>query len=344
MEQFDLDKIEAYVLNDLSATERKDFELAIAKDKHLSQAVEDFKDTLQGIQVFGHQQFKQQIHQIDRDLYQTGFFLADTDLDAYLQGNATTTIRDLIEQRKTTDPAFAAALTQRADTLKGIEAFGDNDFLTNLKAIDQDLATEGFFDDSATNTIQEAPKDTLPKEAKVVSFQWRKVLSIAAAIGGFIIGIWVILQFFLPSNVFDENYVAYSDELTPYLEETGFVRPDYLDDLQVGMELYNAKDYTAAQLAFNNFLQTAPKDDQYYPFAEFYLAQSHFELGQIPVGVRILEDLSANPTGSFLLEEDVQWYLALGYIEMGETMKAKRLLEQLKTSEKYGKQVRGVKL
>ena len=329
MEQFDADRIEAYVLNNLPLREQTLFETALKTDERLAQAVANFSDQLQGIEAFGDQQFIQSLESVEQSLANEGFFLDELDIGQYLNGTATPQVEQQIQQRLKNDPAFAKMLATQKDLIRGIEVFGERDFMSALQEADQELANRDFFQSKTTTTEQTA--------AKTVRCSRRQLLSIAAVVGGLIIGVWVALPL-ISNNVFDENYVAYADELTPYLSETGFVRPDYLKDLMVGMELYNQRDYVSAKLAFTNYLQAAPPDEMYRPFANFYLAQTYLATGAVGAAIPLLENLVQRV--DFQLQEDAQWYLALSNLEKGAEGRGKKLLQKLSNSTKYGERAR----
>lgn len=331
MKQFDEDKIEAYLLGNLSPQERTLFEVELQTNEELVQTVADFSDRIFGIETYGEQQFLKSIQTIDQSLENEGFFLEEGNIDQHLKGTATPQVEKQIQQRIKNDPEFAESLKSQKDLIQGIEVFGEQDFMAALKEADQELANQDFFQSTNTDTKNQS-------SAKMVSINRRRLLSIAAAIGGVIIGSWAVLQLLFPSNVFDKNYVAYTDELTPYLNETGFVRPDYLEDLTAGMELYNQQEYMSAKLAINNYLQAAPMDEPYRPFANFYLAQSYLATGAVGEAIPLLENLVQG--SDFQLREDAQWYLALSYLKNGAEVRGKELLRELSNSIKYGKRAR----
>ncbi|MFK7935323.1 MAG: hypothetical protein AB8G22_17550 [Saprospiraceae bacterium] len=295
MEEFDTDKIDEYLLGRMPPTERAAFEQQLVNEPALAQYVTQQRDLLRGMKVYGDQQFATQLKQVDTELANEGFFLAEADL------------------------------------AKGIEAFGEQDFLANLNNVDSELETEGFF--------EEEKKKTATPTAKVVQMgRRRRLLSIAAAVGGLVIALWGVWTFTQPDNTFADNFTVYEDQLSPFLAETGFVRPDYIDNLQVGMQAYNQQNHTVAIQDFLNYLQAAPQDDQFYSFAQFYQAQSYLATEQIEFAVPLLEELMAGE--NFQLSEEVRWYLGLSYWQMDRREEAKKVWQPLRQSERYGERVK----
>lgn len=332
MEQFDTDTIDKYLLGRLTEAERTTFESALATTPALVQAVEQQRTMLRGIELHGEQQFAAQVKQADEALANTGFFLQETDIDAYLQATADAHTTQLVEQRMQTDEAFAQRVAAQQDLMTGIETFGEQDFLATLKNTDTELAAAGFF---TPKTTKKTPT------AKVVPLnRWRRFASIAAAVAGLVIAVWGAWLFLQPTDNFADNFEVYEDQLSPYLEETGFVRPDYFDDLQVAMQLYQEEKYTTAVSKFMNYLQTAPQDDPFYELAQFYQAQSYLASQQMEAAIPILEQLSTQ--NDFPLREDASWYLALSYLANDKAAAAQPLLQQLLNSKKYGARAKGL--
>lgn len=321
--------ITAYVLGQLSEEDRIAFEAELQRDEDLQLALARFKTLLSDIGVYGKQELRAKIEAVERELEQEGFFLTEAEIDAYLKEEATPELQTLIEQRQQRDAVFAKQLAMKKELIAGIETFGAQVFLAQIQQTDQMLAQEGFFEQSKNEIAK-------TKTAKVVAFSWRKAVSIAAAISGLVLSIWAVSYMLYSGGILDDHFVAHQNELSSYLEETGFVETDGLVQLELGMQQYEQQYYKAAQTTFQNYINQTASDDFYLPFARFYLAQTHLAQSNTIAAIPILEDLSKNT--DFELQEDAQWYLVLAYLDNERFDVAEDLLNELRNSEKYSEQ------
>ncbi|MEM9885734.1 MAG: hypothetical protein AAF849_07575 [Bacteroidota bacterium] len=352
MKASDIERIEAYLLDQLPEEERAKFEAELQTNAALQSATERLHDLIVGISIFGEEQFKANIQSTEQDLQTQGFFLSQKEIDLYLKGEASTELQQLIEKRQDIDPDFQQSIATQKDLLKGINEFGEQDFLAQIQQTEDNLTQEDFFknlQNESQNKKEHAKHTIFPlqeqgeekqQEAKIIQFNWRKTLSIAAAIGGLIISIWAISIFLKSSSPIQDHFLAYEDQLSPELEETGFLRFKYLDTLQLAMQYYNTKRYETAIPLFRNFINEVSSEDPYFPPAQFYLAQSLIATQSYDAAQSLLESLVGY--SNFVWNEDIHWYLALLYLERKQFSNAQIQLDFLATSSKYGEQAKDV--
>lgn len=339
MENFDTEKIEAYLTGQLSPAEQKAMLERVAAEPDFAAAVALHQISIAGIERFGLQQVQEEISSLDKDLAEEGFFLTTHDLDAYLDKKAGVTIQQKIEQRLARDENFRKDFELHQLTRSGIEKKEMEAVFTDLfEEIDKDLEQEGFFE--ALDNSQKTPKKAATqKEAKIVRFPFRQ-LAIAASIALTIFAGWWVLQPtpLTPQEIFAYNFSPLPDELSKELEETGFVKEPYYDFLEEGITAYNntrvpvssgasfGKNYQKAIEFFQQYRQAAPTTDDFYPTATLYLAISHLALYETQQAIPLLESITQQ---NFPQLEDAKCYLALSYIENGQKEKAIPILKGL---------------
>lgn len=331
MEEFDLGKIDDYLLGQLAEYEQQQVVQQINSSEEFAELVQQRQDFLQGIELFGEQQFIEELKKKDTELAANGFFLTESDIDDYVNNNANISISNLVKKRMQMDDDFAREIVERTEIVTGINVFGEQDFLKKLQQTDDSLEQEAFF------TVESQQRKISPRIVKLKRRRW---LSIAAAVAGLLIIIVGVIQFFTHTNIFNRNFVAYEDQLSNYLTESGFVRPAYLDDLLQGMNFYNQQKYQVAQNYFNQYLNVAPSDDQFYLSAQFYLAQTYLINKEVEIAIPLLENLIQR--SDFQWSAAARWYLALSYVENGQKDRAQPILRQLLNNKEYA--VRAKKL
>ncbi len=85
-----LEKIIAYIENRMSAKERADFEQQLAADEQLRQETELLKDTLLGVELFGDENLRNSLTNIEKDLEKQGFLRAEATIKPLPRRNFTT--------------------------------------------------------------------------------------------------------------------------------------------------------------------------------------------------------------------------------------------------------------
>lgn len=339
MENFDDKKIELYLNGQLSADERKLLANRIAFDEEFAESVALHQLTINGIEHFGLNQIHSTIAQLDKELESDGFFLRTEDVDAYLDKTADDDTQKLIENRLEIDEEFKADFELHQLAKMGIETEQTKTVFNDLfEDIDKDLAQEGFFDklDTKNETIIQKEK----KEAKIVRFPFQR-LAIAASIALAIFAGWWIFQPISPNPeaIYANNFSPLTDVLSIELEETGFVKEPFYDLLEEGMIAYKEgmlsrplprTHYEDAIDLFQQYRQTAPTTDDFYPTATLYLAISHLAVEEPIQAIPLLEQLAQQ---NFSQKIDAQWYLALSYIKTNQKEKAIPILKTLEPTK-----------
>lgn len=176
------------------------------------------------------------------------------------------------------------------------------------------------------------------KVIKFGKFKWVAASAIFAVIAG--------MCFIAPptdnQEVFENNFMAYEDDITQELDmmlatrgagdENDEARKE-LQKMRDAMAHYNNKEYVAAIPMFKTYLKENP-DAHDVQDIKFYLAVSFLGNKQTTDSKPILEELVQSTNQE--LKEDAQWYLSLTYARMEQPDAARELLKELTSSEKYG--------
>ncbi|MFK8005009.1 MAG: tetratricopeptide repeat protein [Saprospiraceae bacterium] len=161
--------------------------------------------------------------------------------------------------------------------------------------------------------------------AKVVNFNFRRVLTIAAAFSLLIIG----YQWFTNSNLSSEELYAANFETYPMLLNQRSIEenPTDLVTYNNAITFYNKKEFTQAEVAFEKLLQGQPDNIsfQFYQANIFLASQNAAQA--VPIFQKILE--GNNP----LIEEQTRWYLSLAHLQLNQKENAKALLEKIQSGQ-----------
>lgn len=168
------------------------------------------------------------------------------------------------------------------------------------------------------------------ESAKIVNFNFRRILTIAAAVTLLIIG----YQWFSNSNLSSEELYAANFETYPML-----LNQRSVDKNVTNLESYNnaITNYTTGQnqealAAFEKLIITQP-DNITYQFYQANLLLSEEKAAEaIPIFQKIL-------SGNYpLFEEQARWYLALALLQNNEKENAKALLEKIQPEQYKAKE------
>ena len=194
---------------------------------------------------------------------------------------------------------------QVAETLKGEKI---HDLRNVLQVVDKDWKVE-----------------TKENTTKIIPFNFRRLLTIAAAIALLIVG----YQLFTNNNLSSEELYTTNFETYPML-----LNQRSADENGSDLEIYNnaitfyAKGQnTEALAAFEKLIQTQPENITYQFYQSNLLLAEKKSTTAIPIFQKILD-------GNYpLFEEQARWYLALGFLQNDETENAKALLEKIQARQ-----------
>ncbi len=166
-----------------------------------------------------------------------------------------------------------------------------------------------------------------PKEnAKVVSFPFRKIAALAAAV----LALVLAYQFLSPKNTSSE--ALFADNFEPYkmiLNQRSLIpNPEtewMASEVKKAVAAYQAKDYAEASTLFQALSKETPDADAF----QIYAANSELSLGHSDEAIVILNKLveKAPP----LLIEQSRWYLALAHLQKEDYASAKSQLQQIQS-------------
>lgn len=316
---------------DLSEPKLNLIEKILATDEHLAaQIANDIKDipiseTLKkGIQKAGKIVLKKKIAEVESNLWQSGFFIAETDIHDYLKGNLSAKKVTILEKRMQQDEDFVQKVEKEQQLLEGLKAAGKEQLRGKLAKVQEGLAEKGFFEEATDQTRNTAPA------AKVVSIFSRRNLAIAASLL-----ILVLAYFNFPRTTtadIDQTFAShfpYKDKISELIKdeisEVGYAASEKAlqEQLLAALTAYNQKQYQKAIPLFNQVLAEQP--NQLY--AQLYLGQSYINLENWAAATQILQPLGENT--SFPLRADALWGTAFGLLKMEKSKETRPILQQL---------------
>lgn len=231
-----------------------------------------------------------------------------------LEGKDLTTF----EAQLQTDAELKEELTlhrQITDTLKGQKV---HDLRNVLKEVDQN------WDDSSKKS----------KSAKIVKFNFRKILSVAAAIVLLFIG----YQWFFNNDLSTQEIYASNFEPYPMLLDQRSIDEDGSPSITLNkaISFYSNKENAAATAAFQQLLESDPENIIYI----FYLANSHLANQEAKKAVPYFEKIITLDDPSFV--EQSRWYLALAYLQKNNKENAKAILEKIQKGQYHFREAQNI--
>lgn len=164
-----------------------------------------------------------------------------------------------------------------------------------------------------------------PKEAIVKTFNFKKILSIAAAV----LVLLVAYQFFSTTKnasseaLFADNFQTYKMVLNQRtLSDTDNNSFD-AKLINQGISAYEEKNFALAAATFQKLQE---QHNNIVAF-QFYRASSELSLENTDIAIRLLEEISSK--SGHLFVEQTQWYLALAYLQKEENEKARLQLQAI---------------
>ncbi len=142
----------------------------------------------------------------------------------------------------------------------------------------------------------------------------------------------------------NKNPITHTKTAAKQLQNIKQQKPTVANDVKAYLaakKLYDAKRYRAAINAFNNFKREF-KGSRYLPDAIFYLAQSHFNLGEYDKAIISYDYLintypKSNKVPTALLKEGIS------FIKLGDTIDGKYLLKKTISSYPHSKEAQTAK-
>ena len=197
-----------------------------------------------------------------------------------------------------------------------------------VREFDQNRAS--MQNDIAAQKIIEFVKKSEPFNENVLQmptlsqrFNRTVVLQVAAAV---LILSLLLFKSLTPSYSGDSVYKHNYEPLEANSFQLRGNTQDVNGSLREGVDYYLSKNYSKAQLAFDNLLKSNNHQPELLLFAGLnQMGQNHF-----PAAITFFNDLLADE-GQFIPE--AQWYLGLCYIKTGEIQKARSIMTTLSENE-----------
>lgn len=188
---------------------------------------------------------------------------------------------------------------------------------------------------SVLNNVDENWEAPSKKEsAKVVQFNFRRILTIAAAVSLLI----VAYQWFSNSDLSSEELYAANFETYPMLLNQRSVDENTADLIiyNNAITFYSKGQNQEALAAFEELIQAQPENITYQFYQANLLLSEDKSREAIPIFQKIL-------AGDYpLFEEQTRWYLALAFLENDEKENAKALLEKIKPGQFHKKEASNI--
>lgn len=166
--------------------------------------------------------------------------------------------------------------------------------------------------------------------AKVVNFNFRRILTIAAAVALLVIG----YQFLMTSNLSSQEIYASNFEPYPMLlnqrsiDETTDDQATYNN----AISFYTKQQYSEALTAFEKLLANQPDNTTYQFYQANILLADNKADQAIPIFQKILDGDHPN------FEEQTRWYLAMAYLQNEDLENAKTLLDDIQQGQYQAKE------
>ncbi len=159
------------------------------------------------------------------------------------------------------------------------------------------------------------------KPAKVINFNFRRILTIAAAIALLITG----YQLFTNSNLSSEELYAANFETYPMLLNQRDIDPTInIKAYSNAITFYLNGQNQEAIVAFDQLIKLEPDNNTYEFYKGNLLLAENKSDEAIPIFQKIIN--GNHP----LLVEQTRWYLALAFLKQNDQENAKALLEEIK--------------
>ncbi len=161
--------------------------------------------------------------------------------------------------------------------------------------------------------------------AKIVKFNFRRILTIAAVLVLLIVG----YQWFTNNNLSSEELYTSNFEPYPMLLNQRSVEENTVNSITFNnaITFYNKNQFMEAEAAFDKLLQTQPDNISYQFYQANIFLASQNATDAIPIFQKIIAE--NNP----LFGEQARWYLSLAYLQLGQKENARALLEKIQEGQ-----------
>lgn len=237
----------------------------------------------------------------------------------YINGDMSDNELSDFETRLKNDPSLSWQLREYRNIMTGIEHWGDQQLMSAIKSVEQDLVSEDFFEGIKQN--RKPSFVALVRNNPLVS------MSIAASI---CLLLYLGYHFLLPSNQAGKTYNSYFEpdtyNIESYLSEnkkSGLIpAPDGTDTIGLALEKYKYGNYIAAIGLFEN-LSAVYKDQ---PMVRYYLSLSYMAISEVEKASPMLKALCNSADREF--GEKSCWNYALSELKIqGFTEETKALFK-----------------
>lgn len=258
-------------------------------------------------------------------------------IEMYLEGQLQGADLTTFEQEMTQEAALRNEVAEYKDLIQGIRIAGQNEFIHLVHTWEKNLAAADVLAEKGITDTQVSPDDSSnvvgSPGAKIVEMtsvkkesRFKMLYRVAAAACVLVlIGVGV-MQFVggnTDAQLFNQNF--------NHLQATFVERDDSNSYLTEAVDLYEKKQYAAANPKFDAFLAKDPNNIA----ASLYAGISHLAVGEtnkaIPLFQKVIADQNENYT------ESAQWYLALSYLKNKDKNAAKTLLEEIRNTPGHEK-------
>jgi len=317
-----------YLNDTMPVAERTAFEQQLQTDEELQQAVDFHRELIQGIHFLGDEALRQSIQETHQAAGTKGLLLTDQHILAYLNGELSAELQQLLETRRASDPDFAREIEWHQNLLEGVNVAGDEELRASIQNTHRKMKTKGILETSKHTTPSASP-------AKMRSLFNTRNIAIAAS---FLVLLAVGIYWFLPSSSSTKNlYATYFQINETQLDATieqlsfrGMAIPDKerRASLQSALVLLQNEQFEQAQNTLRNHLQRFPDDDAAHLYYGITLMQAE-------AFSSALENFETIDDATSDYQADSKWYQALIYIRLGEETTATSLLRSLTTDSPY---------
>lgn len=235
------------------------------------------------------------------------------------------------ETRLKNDESLALLYREYQNIMTGIEHWGDQQILSSIKNVEQDLAAENFFEN--------INKGRIPSFVSLLKKHSGWSLAVAASI---CLLIYVGYQLWLPAKQSQDTYNSYFQldtySIDTYLSDqrkSGLIPTSNASDtIALALEKYKYGNYIAAIELFEQ-LGSIDKDQA---LVKYYLGLSYMAISNFEKAIPILKNLCGTVEKDY--GEKACWNYALAQLRLhGYTSDTKGLFQQLanNTSGAYAK-------
>lgn len=341
MNNYTNDYIEDYLAGRLEQSEKQAFEAAMQQDAALREEVETHAELLAAIKTKGQEILKNKITELSAELDQTGFFITDEELEAYIEESLPVAEQIKITKQALINPELKQRIENHRILLKSIDQKGKESLKMQISLLSETLEKEGFFDTAAQTTVSTEQKSKDKPKKKTAQALYYAIFAAAAVVALILTVTFVELPIGNKKIPYQAYFSPLDDKLSTVinneLSEKGFggETKTSLEKLKMGMSAYQQKDYAQTVLLLNEYLKSEPSAD-FIPRTQLYLSIAYLAQKEAEKAISLLSGLQTNVLPSEQ-KVDAEWYLALAYSQTNKKEAAKNLLQKLVSNEKYNK-------